>query len=126
MQVHRVVDKANTEAKMIESLLVWINSFSWEENVRQTDAQMELTITGIAECHLEERVDVSAINTHIIKRVVKRKASQFVDVHVIEGLSWRIEDIKDECGHPMKQICISAGIHLAEPGMPFDGAPGEV
>ena len=109
-----------SEAEIIEDLLIRINRFSWEENDCQTDAQMELTITGIAGCHLEERVDVSAITMRIIKRVVKRKASQFADVHVIEELSWRIEDVKDECGHPMMRICISAGIHLAEPGMPFD------
>lgn len=118
-------DHIKSEVEIVEDLLIWINSFSWEENDCQTDAQIGLTITGIAGCHLEERVDVSVINTRIIKRVVKRKASQFVDVHVIEGLSWRIEDVKDECGHPMKRICISAGIHLAEPGIPFDGIYGE-
>lgn len=109
------------ETEIIDDLIVWINMFSWEENSCQTDAHMKFTISGINGSHLEERVDVWAINTRIIKQVVLNKASQFIDVYVIEDLSWSIEDVKDECGEPMKEICVYAEIHLAQPGCPFDG-----
>ena len=114
-----------SETEIIEDLLLWMNRFSWEENPCQTDAHMEFTISGISGSHLEERVDVWAINTRVSKQVVLNKASQFIDVHVIEALSWSIEDAKDECGEPMKEICVSAEIHLAQPGYPFDGVYDE-
>ncbi|MBQ6472317.1 MAG: hypothetical protein IJJ33_10060 [Victivallales bacterium] len=117
--------KEKTETEIIESLLLWIRSFSWEENDCQTDAEMDFVISGIAGCHLEERVDIAAIDARIIKKLVLAKAAQFADIHVIEELSWSIEDAQDECGVPMKTICVNAGIHLGEPGFPFDGDDDE-
>ena len=36
------------QEEIINELLIWIKSFSWEENDSQTDAEMELTINGHA------------------------------------------------------------------------------
>ena len=106
---------------IVDTLLNWIKSFSWEENDCQTDAEMEFTIGGIAGSHLEDMIDISLINTNIIKQVVLRKAEQFIDVHVIEELDWQIVDTTDEIGCPLKNIHVEASIHLAESGFPFDG-----
>ena len=66
-------------------------------------------------------MNVSAINTQIVKEVVLTKAYQFIDVCVIEELAWDVGDAFDECGDAMKEICVNARIHLAKPGIPFDG-----
>jgi hypothetical protein len=105
---------------IINTLQHWIKSFSWEENDNQTDAEMEFTIGGIAGSHLEDMIDISLVNTKIIKQVVLRKAEQFIDVHVIEELNWEIVDSMDEVGCPLKNIHVQASIHLAESGFPFD------
>ena len=109
------------QEEIINELLIWIKSFSWEENDSQTDAEMELTINGHAGSHIEEKIDITEINTEIIKQVVLYKVEQFIDVHVIEELDWQIIDSIDESGSLQKTIHIYAGIHLAESGFPFDG-----
>lgn len=106
---------------IINTLQHWIKSFSWEENDNQTDAEMEFTVGGIAGSHLEDMIDISLVNTKIIKQVVLLKAEQFIDVHVIEELNWEIIDARDEAGCPLKNIHVQASIHLAESGFPFDG-----
>lgn len=108
--------------KIINDLLLWIKSFSWEEDDKRTDAVMDITIGGIAGSHIEDVADVSLINTKIVKQVVLRKAEQFTDVHVIEEMNWQIVDSLDEVGHCQKTIHIQAAIHLAEPGFHFDEA----
>ena len=113
--------KAEKSKDIDEILLLWIKEFSWKENDSQTDAIMEITVCGIAGSHIEEMIDVSLINTKIIKQVVQRKAEQFIDVHVIEEMDWQIVNSLDEIGQCQKTIHIQAGIHLAESGTPFDG-----
>ena len=114
-------DYMKIEEDIINELMIWIKSFSWEENENQTDADMEFTISGIAGSHLENMIDISLVNTKIIKQVVLQKAEQFIDVHVIEELYWEIVDSTDEVGYPQKNIHVQASIHLAESGFPFDG-----
>ena len=114
-------DYIRKQEDIVDTLSNWIKSFSWEENDCQTDAEMEFTIGGIAGSHIEDMIDISLINTNIIKQVVLRKAEQFIDVHVIEELDWQIVDTTDEIGCPLKNIHVEASIHLAESGFPFDG-----
>ena len=105
-----------TEKEVVDKLLIWIRSFSWNENDEQTDAIMEFTVAGITDCHLDEIVDVDAINDCVVKQVVSIKAEQFVDVHTIEGLTWEIVGITDALGRSAESIQVHAHLRLVEDG----------
>ena len=105
------------EHALVERMAVWIKSFSWKLNDYATDAELDITIAGIArgsDQTLAECFDVDGVNERVVRALVEKKVAQFEDAFTIEELDWNFENITNGSGRQDREIHIFAAIHLAE------------